>query len=128
MFTHTTLVTLLIIPPLSTTPSAPTTTMSIFSMIYLQYTSKTGYGTCEISHAQYMYVRWTYVHQLMLGKSFRIEERLKMQSGEENSSSSSDEEFSSPDCVFKRFSIRKNFPDISWKFRSPKSLFYTYTR
>ena len=48
--------------------------------------------------------------QLMSGKSFRIEERLKTQSGEENSSS--DEEFSSPDCVFKRSSIRKDFPDI----------------
>ena len=33
------------------------------------------------------------------------------------------EEFSSPDCVFKRSSIRKDFPDISWKFHSPKSLF-----
>ena len=37
-------------------------------------------------------------------KSFRIEERLKMHSGEE---------LSSPDCVFKRSSIRKDFPDIS---------------
>ena len=51
----------------------------------------------------------------MSGKSFRIEERLKTQSGEENSSSvhHPDEEFSSPDCVFKRSSIQKDFPDIS---------------
>ena len=44
-----------------------------------------------------------------------------MQSGEENSSRS-DEEFSSPDCVFKRSSIRKDFPDIN-NDRFPHSSF-----
>ena len=57
--------------------------------------------------------------RMMSGISFQIEERIKTQSGEENS----DEKFSSPDCVFKRSSIRKDIPDFSWKFRSPKSLF-----
>ena len=37
--------------------------------------------------------------------------------------SSADEELSSPDCVSKSFSIRKDFQNESWKLGSPKSLF-----
>ena len=39
----------------------------------------------------------------MLGKSFWIQKRLK----------NVDEEFSSPDCAFKRSWIQKDFPDIT---------------
>ena len=58
---------------------------------------------------------------LLLGKSFWIQERPTTQSGEKRSSS--DEELSPSDCIFKRSRIQKDFPNNSWKLRSPKSLF-----